>query len=535
MMKKHWLLACLVLGCGGRPSSWDTTFTSGASAPVGLDNAVAVLDPTLNRALVLTSPGSLELQEDSLPIGQNVVNDYASPDGKRLFVLSRGVSPRRNPGDERPRLTVIETDPAPRVVRTYEFNDPLSGLVLDQENEWAVLYVTSSDNRPVSNPNEILLIDLTDLTREPIAMTVRSSSGSPQHFSFTSELSVPNGAPRRLLVIETQNEVTLVDLSNSLSDDERASRQVTIPMPENQQGATGTPAEVVFHDAAADGTLDSELAVRLNNDTNVLLLPLAPPPKDSESPFYIEPNLVDVGGEPSTIHFVNTDAGTRLAALVGTNAALVDPATSNVLSVPLSKAFTGITLVTSDLTSDTSTDYALLWSNTTPTVGLWDLGAATTTATHGLDTLAVGASIRDVLDVPGDAFTTSKILEGVSGDFYVLDLVAKRSSPMLTNGRTFQLTFAPDGQSQRLWAFTPSSDAFASIDLGNLNPNELATERPIWNVFDVAQSNGAVGRTAIVLHQADSDFGATLFDALAPDTANTRFYSSLAYGGLNHD
>jgi hypothetical protein len=531
MMKKHWLCACLVLGCGGRPSSWDSTFTP--TDPVGLDNAVAVLDPTLDRALVLTSPSPLVLAEDSLPIGQDVVSAYPSPDGKRLFVLSRGVSPRRNPSDERPRLTVIETDPTPRIARIYEFNDPLSGLVLDPQNEWAVLYVTSSDSRPVSNPNEILLVNLTDLKREPIAMTVQSISGSPQSFSFTSELSVPNGDPRRLLVIETQNEVTLVDLSDSLGDDERATRQVTIPMPENQQGATGAPAEIAFHDAT--GTLDSELAVRLANDTNVLLLPLAAPAAGSDRPFHIEPNLVDVGGEPSTIHFVNTDAGTRLVALVGTNAALVDPATSNVLNVSLSKAFTGITLVTSDLASDTSTDIALLWSSTTPTVGLWDLGAATTTATHGLHTLAVGASIRQVLDVPGDAFTTSKILQGVSGDFYVLDLVAQRSSPMLTNGHTFQLTFAPDGQSQRLWAFTPSAEAFASIDLGNLNPNELNTERPIWDVFDIAQSNGGVGRTAIVLHQGDSGFGATLFDAIAPDTANTSFYSGLAYGGLTHD
>ena len=532
MTKKPLICACLLLGCGGRPSSWDTTFTP--TDPVGLDNAVAVLDPTLDRALVLTSPGPLELKEDSVPIGQNVVKAQASPDGKRLFVLSRGVSPRRNPGDERPRLTLIETDPTPTVVRTYEFDDPLSGLVIDPQGEWAVLYVTSTDSRPVSNPNEILLVNLTDLSSDPIAMTVQSSSGSPQSFSFTSELTVPNGYPRRLLVIETQNEVTLVDLSSSITDDVRASRQVTIPMPENQQGATGAPAEVVSHDA--DDTLPAELAVRLQNDTNVLLLPLAKPPDGSDLPFYIEPNLVDVGGEPTTIDFVNTDAGTRLAALVGTNAALVYPATSNVLDVTLSKPFTGIALVTTAIGSATQgTDMALLWSNTTPTIGLWDLGAATTAATHGLDTLEVGASIRDVLDVPGDAFATSKILEGLSGDFYVLDLVARRSSPMLTNGRTFQLTFAPDGQSRRLWAFTPSGADFSSIDLGDLNPNELHTDRPIWDVFDIAQSDGGVGRTAVVLHQVDTDFGATLFDALAPDTANTRFYSALALGGLKHD
>jgi hypothetical protein len=140
-----------------------------------------------------------------------------------------------------------------------------------------------------------------------------------------------------------------------------------------------------------------------------------------------------------------------------------------------------------------------------------------------------------VLDVPGDAFATSKILEGLSGDFYVLDLAARRSSPMVTNGRTFQLTFAPDGQSRRLWAFAPSGEDFSSLDLGTLNPTELHADSPIWNVFDVAQSGGATGRSAIVLHQGSHDVGATLFDALEPDTANTRFYSGLAYGGLTHE
>jgi hypothetical protein len=535
-MKKHWLCACLLLSCGGRSTTWDSSFTP--TEAVGLDNAVVVMDPTLDRALVLTSPGALALKEDGVPVGTNVVKAVASPDGKRLLVLSRGVSPRRNADDERPRLTLIETDPAPKVVRTYEFDDPLSGLVLDANNEWAVLYVTSSDSRPVSNPNEILLVDLVNLDRAPIPMTVQSTSGSPQSFSFTSELTVPNGDPRRLLVVETQNEVTLVDLSDSISDDERASQQVTVPMPENQQGAQGEPADVVFHDAATTNgvDVDAELAVRLTGDTNVLLLPLAAPADGSDRPFRIEPNLVDVGGLPSTIDFVNTDDGVRLAALVGSNAALVDPSTSNVLNVPLSTPFTGIRLVTAELSDGTqSTDIALLWSSTAPTIGLWDLGTATSAATHGLDTLQVGASVRDVLDVPGDAFATSKILEGLSGDFYVLDLAARRSSPMVTNGRTFQLTFAPDGQSRRLWAFAPSGEDFSSLDLGTLNPTELHADSPIWNVFDVAQSGGATGRSAIVLHQGSHDVGATLFDALEPDTANTRFYSGLAYGGLTHE
>lgn len=532
-MKLHHGFFCLLLvGCGGRPEGWGQGFSS--SDPVALDNAVAVIDQPMHRALVLTSKAGLDLTTSTLPVGQNVTKVQASPDGKRLFVLSRGISPRRNPGDERPRLTLIDTDPAPRVVRTYEFNDPLSGLVLDEQNEWAVLYVTTQDSRPVSNPNEIVLIDLLHPEREPIPMTVQNggTGGSPQRFLFTSPLTLPTAAPRRLLVVQTQNAVTLVDLSTDIDDATRADTQITVPMTVNQSGQSGAPAEVVFHDADPERGLGAELAVRLATDTDVMLLPIVAPTENATRPFRVEPNLVDVGGVPSSLHFVNTDDGVRLAALVGTNAVLVDSATGNTTLVGLSKAFTGITLVTDALPGESNgTDIALLWSNAAPTIGLWNLGRAIGSALHGVETLDIGASIQTVLDVPGADFPTSKILVGNSGDFFVLELADRRSSPLVTNGNHYTLAFAPDGQSHRLWAYAPQGFAFSSVDLDTLNPVSLTTQRPIWQVFDIAQSGGG-GRTAIALHNVGNNLGATVFDALAPDDGNTRFYSGLAYGGL---
>ena len=106
---------------------------------------------------------------------------------------------------------------------------------------------------------------------------------------------------------------------------------------------------------------------------------------------------------------------------------------------------------------------------------------------------------------------------------------------MVTNGHTYDLTLAPDGLSRRLWAYAPSGEDFSSVDLGTLNPTQLHADSPIWGVYDIAQSDGAAGRTAIVLHHPGGGLGATVLDALAPDTANTRFYSGLSYGGLTHD
>jgi hypothetical protein len=274
--------------------------------------------------------------------------------------------------------------------------------------------------------------------------------------------------------------------------------------------------------------------VRLKDDTSVMLLPLDPPSGGTTRPFLIHPNLVDVGGLAASVDFVNTGEGVRLAALVGNKAALIDSGNSAVLSVPLPSAFTDMTLVTDSFEGD-GTDIALLWSASIPSIGLWRLAQAESSATHGVESLPIGSNVRTVRDVPGDFFPTSKILEGVTGDFYVLDLAERLSSPMETNGKQFALTFAPDGQSRRLWAYAPSGSQFSSVDLSTLNPTGLSAERPIWNVFDIAQSGGATGRTAVVLHHFDGDLGATVLDALDPDDRTTNFYSGLAYGGLTHE
>jgi hypothetical protein len=533
-MKRSLCLSFLLVACGGRPEAWDREFV--ARQAVGLNQAVAVVDPSLDRVLLLSSPGALELRTDLLAIGTNATTVQASPDGSRLFVLSKGVEHRRNAGDERPSLSVIETSGGPRVLRKYEFTDSVSGLVLDPELEWAVLYATADDGRVVRNPNEIILIDLVNLDADAINLTIQSPLGSsPRRFTFTSTLQVPNGEPRRLLVVETQREVTLLDLSDASS---AGSRQVTQPLPENQAGSISAPAQVVFHDRQTftdsngeERVLDPELAVRFENDSSVLLLPLAAPPEGSDRPFRLEPNIVDVGGLPANIDFVRTDDGIRLIALVQGRAALVDPRTSNVTPVMLPRPFTGITRVTEEL-DGSGTDIALLWSAQATTVALWNLGAATASASRGLNVLEVGTGISQVLDVPGEAFRTFKVLKSVGGDFYVLDLAAKRSSPMSTSGLNFSINLAPDGE--RIWAYAVDGKLFSSIDLHSLHTIKLGVDRPISGIFDIGRANSE-GRTAIVLHQRSQEFGATLFNALEPDSANTRFYSGLVYQGLTHE
>jgi hypothetical protein len=118
----------------------------------------------------------------------------------------------------------------------------------------------------------------------------------------------------------------------------------------------------------------------------------------------------------------------------------------------------------------------------------------------------------------------------------VLDLLKRTASPLRTSAQA-TIAIAPDGQ--RLWAFARGSTdgALAKVDLacpptapancGVLNPTSLVTDAPIDAVYDVARPGG---RSLIAIH-AQGAVGATVFDAINPDTATARRIPALLLEG----
>jgi len=529
-MKRVTCIAALALGlaaCGGRPDYWDTK----VSLPlqnVGLSGSVAILDPELNRALMLTATTDRQLGFESLGIGKNPVTVQPSLDKNTLFVLSKGVQPRRKPSDELPSLSVIDGGIQPKLTAHFELSDPLQGLAVDPQGEWVVVYDAGGI---VVNPNELIFIRAGEPGSEPVSKTIRSFGGRPQRLTFTSELAVPNGAPRRFLIVETEQDVSLIDLSD-LSRDE-----VTLILPKTPVGATGKPAEVAFHDGEPGDPTDAHIAIRLANDSNVMLVDLgAPPATESDKAFKPTVNVADVGGVPTAIAFVQTDGGTRLAALVPQKlvAALVDPATAVVETVDFPKAYSRLTRVTDDVSDKpTQSDVALLWSDSTPGIAFWSLGKTSGKPFRSVDDYDIGISVSSVKNVPGDLHTHLKILESTSAtEFFVLDLDKRQSFPMLTEAAGFELSVSPDGD--RAWALRTGTTQLASIDLSTLHPTSIELERDVLKIWDVERKDG--GRAAIFLHASEdqdhASLGATVLDALNPDTASSRFYDGLTFGGL---
>lgn len=517
------LFGVLASGCGGRDPAWDAPTAVGAPA-YGLTASVALIDAGRDRALFLTVPAGHEIEARAFAVGHHVVTSAVSAARDRLFVLSAGDTPRRTSSDQAPSLTVIDGSTVPRVVLRAELGDPLDGLALDPEGRWAVAYAASG---VVVNPNELVLVDLDHPEHEPRSVTLRSRGGHPERLTFTSALHVPVGDPRRFLIAETDQDVTFFELVDL---DQPESAQVTVTLPRTSTGGLGRPAEVTWHDGAEGDVTDARIAIRLQDDPNVVLLELGEP-RDAEHDFSTTINVADVGGVPSSVEFVNTDGGLRVAALVPTQgiAALIDPTTSIVEGVELPKGYSRITRVTSSLAQKPDqADVALLYSPDAKGVAFWSLGRTTGAPFRSVEAYDLAISVDRVLDVPGAEHGALKLLVNPDErELYVFDLDDRGSSPLFATSSGFELSLSPDGE--RAWALRPGTTDVASVSLDDLHPQSVVAERDVYGVFDFARTRA--GHVALLLHVSPGGaLGATVLDAEAPDTARTTFYPDLLLG-----
>lgn len=511
------LTALLGLACGEQAPVW-TQPLPGDAPLLALQSAAVVIDATAERALVLQAEADLSLSTSSAPLGRNIPPSgvAVTPDRSQVVVLSRGDVPRRTPRDQGPALHLLGGDP-PAVQRRYELSDPLSTLTLDPASRYAVLSASSNDSSFVSNPNELIIADLTEApsATNPISFTLRSFGGRPQRLDFTAPLELPTG-PRRLLVAQTDRDIALLDLEDPTRS------EITVRL---TSGTTRLrPAGIAVSDGEPGNSQDARIAIRLAEDPDVVIVDLLAPTGDaaaSNAPFRPVPNIVGVGGIASDLAFVRTDGGLRLAALVPSTRAvvLIDPATGTTSSLKLSLSFDRITLVTQE--AQQADETALLWSTIEGAVGFLNLGKTTGKPYKSVEELPLAEPIGAVLPVPAP-FAHRKILVSRSGtSFYVLDLLTRALAPLSASGA--QLSVSPDGQ--RAWAFQPTRSDLAAIELDRVHPKNLLLPYRVAGVADITRRDG--GRALIAFHRVGG-LTATILDATAPSLFTSREQAALS-------
>ncbi len=518
-----------LVACGARPSIYDASI--GQVRAYGLSESVVVVDDNAHRAVVLSALTDQGLGRSALPLGKGVLKAEASADGQRLFVLSRGDTTRKRESDEKPSLTVIENGAA----RIFPLESPHSGLSIDPLGRWVAIFaapvVTSAPVQAsfVENPNEIVLVDLTAPGETAVTpRTLRSFGGLPQRVSFTPQLLLPGG-PRRLMVVETDQDVALLDLDNVRATPRRP--EITVRLAGGTSAIPNRPGGFVVDDGDPTRNDDARLGIRLENSPNVVSLTLVASalgattedPSQVPNDFRADVNLADVGGIPGDIVFVRTNAGLRLAAVVPSmkRAVLVDLDTSVTTTVDLPEAYAKFALIT-NVVGGSGGDTALLYgSGGARGVAFWSLGRAAGQPYRSVEVISLATPVASVLDVPPPR-PELKILQGTTANsFYGLNLVTRTASPLTTLAAA-SLVVSRDGE--RLWAFERGRTSLAQVSLSDLHPLPVPLDRPIDAVFDVARIGG--GRSLIAL-DARGAVGATVLDAGAPDTAASRSYYGL--------
>lgn len=525
-------------GCGDRAPYWSQPLDTPAHA-FGLPSAVALLDASADRVVLLTPDADQRLTTRSIPVGHDVINTALGPDGKRLFVVSAGHRPTQYDArpNEPPSLTVIDPDASPPSHRYVldTLTDPLAGIAIDSavdEQRWVVLYATTGPNQAfVQNPNELLFVDLkpdptTGGDAPAVSYTLHSFGGRPVRFTFTPTLSLPSGS-KRLLIVESDQDLSI------LEPDDPQHTEISVPLTSGGDTRRLSPAGVVVDDGDPTRNDDSRIGVRLANDSTVLTLQLTPDTTTTVG-FRPTPNLTDVGGVPSDIAFVRTDGGLRLAALVpsANKATLIDPVSSLTTDVTLPAPYQSISLVKSDAAGATPSpaaapDVALLWNSVTAAgngVAVWELGQTAGQPYRSIDPVAVTGTIPSVLEVP--TRPALRVLgTNTSGTFYVLDLDHRTAAPLVSSLPTVALYVSPDGD--QVWSFVPNGSEVAAVNLDDDHPRSLTLDGPVSQVFEVRRPNG---HSAIVL-DGTVGVGAIVYDAATLADQTRRVYSGLLLGG----
>jgi hypothetical protein len=532
-------LGTAALGCGGRPGTWDDVTSNGQS--YGLTGAVVLVDPPANRVVALTVDGTNTLARTSIQTGHDVRASQVGPRGDKLFVLSGGH--RAGLGDaqpeESPRLTIVDGTTAVVTssdVHLDQLSNPLDGLAIDPTERWAIVYAAGTSTAFVTNPNELVVVDLAAAPPAVHQVTLHSFGGHPEKLIFAPALGLPSGVGH-LLVVQSDQDLSLLSLDDPSKPD------ITVRLADATAVTRPHPAEVVFDDGDPAKSDDARIGVRFDQQTSVMTLQLQP----ATGPQGFAPtiNVADIGGVPTALAFVRTDGGLRLSALVPSLSAavLVDPATTTTSKVMLPAGYQSLSLVTppsapaasAGAAPAASPDVALLWNGTSASAGVafWELGRAAGLPFRSIETVGISGIVDAVDDVPGmnDALkvlsTAGAVGPGSGGAFFVLDLGARTATPLLTQTGNVSLSVSPTGA--RVWAFQKGGFDLAATDLPSGSVHALTVDTPASALFEIARADGT--HALVVLHQANPGIGATVFDADDPKENERRIYGALLTEG----
>ncbi len=488
--------ALALLGCGGQSAVLDQPLSL-LTPPTAFDHELVFIDTTSHRAILLDgaspSPEPRPKAIADLPYGPALsVRRNGTHD--QLLVLCAGQRSSSVADAEPAALALLDNDGS---VRNFELGTtPFDTLIQSEDGRYAVLLRAKNDaGRLLGNANELAIVDLDAKAGTPAVThkTPQSFGHTPTGAVFSKPMTIA-GESRRLLVVLSAAEVTLIDLGH-------LDRRETI-VQLGDSGRTINPTQVLFSDS------DPTLYVRGQASDDIYVFQLEPFPNDKLGNDF-QPSINQLGGGgPTDMQLFGKGAARRLLITsLKSQAIVVDPTSSKATNIALPNAANKILLFTATAPNDSknSTTRALLYSQDSSTVVFLDLADIETRKERNIETLTLDQPIGSLIPL----LSEHKVVvlhrgTGVS----VLDLAERTIAPITSSSALTDAQF--DTTRERLWVAPSGQPRIGTLDLKTGATDEVLLDQNVELMVPLFDAK----RVAIVHH---SDIGfVTFLDSAAP-------------------
>ena len=529
-----------LLGCGNDKEFW---LPKNDLLPmVALDDRVAFVERNSQTAFIL-DPADPSLTPRQVPVGKAPVLAVKRNAANQLLVLGKGDRGSSDEVEIPAQFDVVDgaTPPAGVApVASYPLSGRYDALAQSNDGRFLVLYhspagQTQTDSA-LFNPNELTLVDFSNLAVPVTSKTIRSLGGVPSAVLFSPLYSFSAGQ-RTLAAVLSQNYVTIIDL------DHRDNTEISVPLCPQSTGCSLSPVQVLFdpRNPTPDAPYVS-LYVRASGARDIYQItltdtgPAAPP----DNPFSASLSMLAVGGPAADMTLYGSGKNrTRLAVAAADtrNLVIIDPSTSSTITVPTAIPVSQIVpFALPPAPPSTEPRYqALLLDRTSGSTSVLfaDLGQVETTRGLALTDYSLGAAVSDVRP-----FVEQGIVVLVGGKFSgsaavtVVDLAGRSFSAFGTTSELSLPTFETRSPS-RLW-HVDQGTGLCYLNLvarpsgeARLTTAETWLDQPISAIVPLARPD--TPRYLVVTHADPYALGnLTILDAEKPDRTQAR----TAYGFL---
>ncbi len=481
-------LQALAIGCGNQAPGFREPVDL-LDSPVVLKDTLVFVDAHGNRAFLFNAAAEKpapDAKQIALPFGplsaERRNNKDPSDTTEEALVLCEGRRSSTTAAAEHAALAAVTRA---GVVRSYDLGTtPFDTLVQSDDGRYAVLFRSGKDeSRLLNNANALVVIDLDEKPTSKAAVTPKtppSFGHRPTKAVFSPMMTIAEEKDRRLLVVLSAAEVTLIDLNH-------LDHRETVVQLGGPDSPTVDPEQVLFDAAHAT------LYVRGASSNDIFAFTLEAHTNPDGNDFRPSINQLGGGSMPRDMALFNDPANPTsprllVAAQGSQQAIVVDPSSSK--ATPITLPFFPSHVLLFDATSPhdksqaPATTRALIYGDNVAAVAFLDLADIENRKGRNLEELKAGGTISSLIPLLDENRVVLMQGTGVS----LLDLAQRTVAPVTASTALSNALF--DGKNKRLWVGPSDQARIGTLDLTSGATDEVLLDSNITQLvpmFDIGK------------------------------------------------